>query len=133
MDWRNRSVCRSRKVHQRLRQRSVKIALAHTRLDQRGGTELDFYRTAIGLRELGHEVHLFCGEFSIDSPPGTHAHPIPIVRLGRTARLCSFARLAPKIMSSSGCDVMLSFGRMIVQGVIPVSYTHLTLPTICSV
>ena len=95
----------------------MKIALAHTRLDQRGGTELDFYRTAIGLRELGHEVHLFCGEFSIDSPAGTHAHPIPIVRLGRTARLWSFARHAPKIMRSYDCDVMLSFGRMIVQDV----------------
>ena len=38
----------------------MKIALAHKRLDNRGGTEADFYRTATGLRDLGHEVHLFC-------------------------------------------------------------------------
>ena len=36
----------------------MKIALAHKRLDFTGGTERDFYRTAEGLRNLGHEVHL---------------------------------------------------------------------------
>lgn len=41
----------------------MKIALAHKRLDLAGGTERDFYRTAEGLRNLGHEVHLFCSEF----------------------------------------------------------------------
>ena len=40
----------------------MKIALVHKRLDKSGGTELDFYRTAAGLRDLGHEVHLFCSE-----------------------------------------------------------------------
>ena len=65
----------------------MKIALVHRRLDRRGGTELDFYRTAIGLRDLGHEVHLFCSEFGIDPPPGTYGHSVPIVPLGRTARL----------------------------------------------
>ena len=37
----------------------MKIALAHKRLDKRCGTELDLYRTAIALRDLGHEFHLF--------------------------------------------------------------------------
>src|SRR5262249_24885740 len=50
----------------------MKIALAHRRLDRRGGTELDFYRTAIGLRDRGHEVHLFCSEIAIHPPSGTH-------------------------------------------------------------
>lgn len=96
----------------------MKIALAHTRLDQRGGTELDLYRTAIGLRELGHEIHLFCSEFAIDAPAGTHAHSIPIVPLGRTARLWSFASLGPKIMRPYDCDVVVSFGRMTFQDVL---------------
>jgi UDP-glucose:(heptosyl)LPS alpha-1,3-glucosyltransferase len=96
----------------------MKIALAHKRLDLRGGTELDLYRTAIGLRDLGHEVHLFCSEFTIDPPPGIHAHAVPIVPLGRTARLWSFAKLAPKIMRPYGCDVVVNFDRMISQDVL---------------
>jgi UDP-glucose:(heptosyl)LPS alpha-1,3-glucosyltransferase len=96
----------------------MKIALVHRRLDRRGGTELDFFRTAIGLRDLGHEVHLFCSEFAIDPPPGTYVHSVPIIALGRTARLWSFAKVAPRIIRPFLCDVVVSFGRMISQDVI---------------
>ncbi|HXV83529.1 MAG TPA: glycosyltransferase family 4 protein [Candidatus Binatia bacterium] len=74
---------------------------------------MDLYRTASGLRDLGHEVHLFCSEFAIDPPAGTHAHSIPVVPLGRTARLWSFARLAPTIIGRHGCNVVVSFGGMV--------------------
>jgi UDP-glucose:(heptosyl)LPS alpha-1,3-glucosyltransferase len=96
----------------------MKIALAHKRLDNQGGTEVDFYRTASGLRDLGHEVHLFCAEFAIEPPSGTYAHRIPIAPLGRTARLWSFAKVAPKIMHPYSCDLVVSFGRMICQDVL---------------
>ena len=96
----------------------MKIALAHKRLDRRGGTEADFYRTASGLRDLGHEVHLFCSEFAIDPPLGIHAHSIPVIPLGRTARLWSFAKVAPKIIRPYSCDLVVSFGRMICQDVL---------------
>jgi len=95
----------------------MKIALAHKRLDQNGGTEVDLYRTAVGLRDLGHEVHLFCGEFAIDPPRGTYAHSIPIVPFGRTAQLWSFATLAPRIIQRFPCEIVVSFGRMISQDV----------------
>ena len=96
----------------------MKIALAHKRLDNRGGTEADFYRTATGLRDLGHDVHLFCAEFALDPPPGTHAHFIPIAPFGRTARLWSFAKGAPRVMHPYSCDLVVSFGRMICQDVL---------------
>ncbi len=96
----------------------MRIALAHKRLDLAGGTERDFYRTAEGLRDLGHEVHLFCAEFSVPPPAGTHGHKIPFLPLGRTARLVSFAVLGPKIILSHGCDVVVSFGRMVEQDVL---------------
>lgn len=96
----------------------MRVALAHKRLDKRGGTELDLYRTAIGLRELGHEVHLFCSEFAMDPPAGIHAHSVPIVPFGRTARLWSFANIAPRIMRPHACDVVVSFGRMVSQDVL---------------
>src|SRR5438093_866765 len=44
----------------------MRIALCHKRLDERGGTERDFHLTAKGLRDLGHEIHLFCSELAIE-------------------------------------------------------------------
>jgi len=96
----------------------MKIALAHKRLDLGGGTERDFYLTAEGLRDLGHEVHLFCGEFRVPPPLATHAHRVPYFHFGRTAQLLSFAFLGPKAILPHGCDVLVSFGRMVSQDVL---------------
>lgn len=96
----------------------MKIALAHRRLDLGGGTERDFYRTAEGLRDLGHEVHLFCSEFKVSAPEGTRAHGVPLVPLGRTARLWSFALLAPRVIARHRCDVVAGFGRMVGQDIV---------------
>ena len=96
----------------------MKVALAHKRLDLHGGTERDLFKTAEGLRDLGHEVHLFCSEYSVPPPAGVTAHRIPVLRFGRTARLWSFAFAAPKIIERTGCDVVISFGRMIKQDIL---------------
>jgi len=90
----------------------VKIALVHKRLDLNGGTERDLFRTAEGLRDLGHEVHLFCGEFRVAAPLGVTAHRIAALRLGRTAQLLSLALRAPKMIAQAACDIVLSFDRM---------------------
>jgi len=96
----------------------MKIGLANKQLDLRGGTERDFYLTAEGLRDLGHEVHLFCAEFRVAPPAGTRAHKVPCIRLGRTAQLLSFANLGPMVIRPHNCDVVLSFGRMISQDIL---------------
>lgn len=96
----------------------MRIALAHKQLNRSGGTERDLYRTAEGLRDLGHEIHLFCGEYGVKPPPGTVAHRVPLAPLGRTARLWSFAVVAPKMIRRYHCDVVVSFGRMIYQDVL---------------
>jgi UDP-glucose:(heptosyl)LPS alpha-1,3-glucosyltransferase len=96
----------------------VKIALVHKRLDLGGGTERDLLRTAEGLRDHGHEVHLFCGEFGIAAPVGTIAHRVPILPLGRTARLWSFAFSAPQVLARHRCDVIVNFGRLFSQDVL---------------
>ena len=96
----------------------MKIALAHKRLDLAGGTERDFYRTAEALRDLGHEVHLFCCEFGVSPPEGTQAHKVPFLALGRTARLLSFAFLCPKVILPHMCDVVVGFGRMVQQDIL---------------
>ena len=96
----------------------MRIALAHKRLDLGGGTERDFYCTAEGLRDLGHEVHLFCAEFLIPPPEGVQVHRLPSWPLGRTARLLSFAFLGPKAIFPHKCDVVMSFGRMVSQDIL---------------
>jgi UDP-glucose:(heptosyl)LPS alpha-1,3-glucosyltransferase len=96
----------------------MKVALAHKRLDLRGGTERDLYRTAEGLRDIGHEVHLFCSEFGVAPPDGVIAHPLPGVPLGRTAEVISLAAVAPRALDRFDCDVTVSFGRMLRQDVI---------------
>lgn len=96
----------------------MKIGLAHKRLDLRGGTERDFVRTAEGLRDLGHEVHLFCAEYAFPAPTGTIPHRVPNLSFGRTAGLWSFAVLAPRAIQRHGCDVAIGFGRMLQQDVV---------------
>lgn len=96
----------------------MKIALAHKRLDLKGGTERDLYRTAEGLRDLGHDVHLFCSEYGVAAPAGVTAHSVGVVPFGRTLRMWSFAFQAPSVIRRIGCDVAVSFGRMFDQDVL---------------
>lgn len=96
----------------------MKIALVHKRLDLNGGTERDLYQTAVGLRDRDHQVHLFCSEYGVPAPQGTVAHTIPVVPMGRTMRLWSFALFAPRIISPHECDVVVGFGRLLSQDVL---------------
>ncbi len=93
----------------------MRIALAHKRLDLRGGTERVLYRTAEGLKDRGHEVHLFCREFRIPPPPGTFGHRVHCLAWPRTARLLTFAFLTPRVIAKHRCDVVMSFDRMTQQ------------------
>ena len=96
----------------------MKIALAHKRLDLKGGTERDLYKTAEGLRDLGHEVHLFCSEYGVAAPTGVTAHRVGVVPFGRTLRMWSYAFQVPSVIRQIGCDVVVSFGRMLDQDVL---------------
>jgi len=96
----------------------LRIGLIHKRFDLKGGTERDLYRTAEGLRDLGHEIHLFCSEYAVRVPVGVIAHRVPVAPFGRTARLWSFALRAPKIAASYRCDVVVGFGRILKQDVL---------------
>jgi UDP-glucose:(heptosyl)LPS alpha-1,3-glucosyltransferase len=96
----------------------MKIALVHKRLDLKGGTERDLFQTAEGLRDLGHEVHLFCSEYGVAPPAGIVVHQVSVIPLGRTLRLWSFAWFAPRAIEKSGCEVVVGFGRLLRQDVL---------------
>lgn len=93
----------------------MKIALAHKRLELRGGTERVLYRTAEGLRDRGHEIHLFCQQFRIPPPPGVWAHRVPGFSRPRSLRALTFAMIAPKVIAKHNCDVVMSFDRILMQ------------------
>jgi UDP-glucose:(heptosyl)LPS alpha-1,3-glucosyltransferase len=90
----------------------VKIALVHKRLDFSGGTERDLFRTAEGLRDCGHDVHLFCGQFRVSAPRGVTMHRIPVLRWGKTAQLLSLASRAPPMIAQAHCNLVLGFDRI---------------------
>jgi UDP-glucose:(heptosyl)LPS alpha-1,3-glucosyltransferase len=96
----------------------MKIALVHKRLDLNGGTERDLFQTAEGLRDRGHEVHLFCSEYGVEAPRGVVIHRVSVLPLGRTARLWSFAWFAPRMIERAGCEVVVSFGRLLRQDIL---------------
>jgi UDP-glucose:(heptosyl)LPS alpha-1,3-glucosyltransferase len=96
----------------------MKVALVHKRLDLKGGTEKDLFQTAAGLRDLGHEVHLFCSEYGVEPPAGIVVHHVSVIPLGRTARLWSFAWFAPRAIKKADCEVVVSFGRLLRQDVL---------------
>jgi UDP-glucose:(heptosyl)LPS alpha-1,3-glucosyltransferase len=98
-----------------LNSKPLKIGLIHKRLDLNGGTERDLFLTALGLRDLGHEIHLFCNECTVQAPAGISVHHVALPPLGRTARLWSFAIRAPKIADAYHCDIVIGFGRILKQ------------------
>src|SRR5438093_12671386 len=86
--------------------RPMRIALCHKRLDERGGTERDFHLTAKGLKNLEHEIHLFCSEFAIEPPSGTFPHKVPVLPFSSTAELWSFTLQAPKLVQTFNADIV---------------------------
>ena len=96
----------------------MRIGLIHKRLDLKGGTERDLCRTAEGLRDLGHEIHLFCSEFLVAAPPGVVQHCVRVLPLGRTSRLWTFALRAPPAARRYCCDVTVGFGRILRQDIV---------------
>lgn len=95
----------------------MKIALVHKRWELRGGTERVLYRTAEGLRDRGHEIHLFCQQFRMPIPHGISAHRVPGIARPRSARVLTFALVAPKIIAKQHCDVVMSFDRIFAQDI----------------
>ncbi|MGH7797741.1 MAG: glycosyltransferase family 4 protein [Candidatus Binatia bacterium] len=96
----------------------MKIALVHKRLDFHGGTERDLFRAAEGLRDLGHEVHLFCSEYGVAPPTNVVAHRVPVIPLGRTLRLWTFAWFGRYALNQAHFDVVVGFGRLLRQHVL---------------
>ena len=83
----------------------MKIGLAHRRLDLQGETERDLDRTAEGLMDRGHEIHLFCQEYRVEPPRGSYAHYVRVLPFGRTIRLWSYILRSPYVIARSNAQL----------------------------
>jgi UDP-glucose:(heptosyl)LPS alpha-1,3-glucosyltransferase len=93
----------------------MRIALVHKRYDRLGGAEWDCYELSHQLAGRGHDVRLVVGECRVPAAPGMQVHRVPVVRVGKLAKLASFALLAPRVWRSIGADVVIGFGRTVGQ------------------
>ncbi len=93
----------------------MKLALVHKRYDRLGGAEWDCHELSRQLAARGHEVHLVVGECRVPVPADITVHRVPVVRVGQTAKLVSFAALAPSVWRRVDADVVIGFGRTVGQ------------------
>jgi UDP-glucose:(heptosyl)LPS alpha-1,3-glucosyltransferase len=81
-----------------------------------GGTEADLRRLVTELAGRGHELHVVCARPNARLP-GANVHRVPTLRVGRAARVLSFAVLAPRVAARLAADVVVGFGRTVRQDV----------------
>ena len=96
----------------------MRIAFMHRQLTG-GGTEADLVRVATALAARGHEMHVVAAR-TAGAPAGVVTHRAPVLRAGRTARLLSFAVMAPRLARRIQADVLVGFGRTLHQDVVRV-------------
>jgi UDP-glucose:(heptosyl)LPS alpha-1,3-glucosyltransferase len=95
----------------------MNIAFLHRRYDRTGGTERDLYELVGRMLQFGHEVHLYCGEYRIPVQEGAIVHRVPYLKTGETAKLLSFASLAPQSALAGNHDLLVSFGKVFRQDI----------------
>jgi len=93
----------------------MRIAFMHRQLAG-GGTEADLVRVATALADRGHEMHVVCAKANA-SIEGVRVHRVPILRVGRAARVLAFGLLAPRVAARLSADVVMGFGRTVRQDV----------------
>jgi UDP-glucose:(heptosyl)LPS alpha-1,3-glucosyltransferase len=99
----------------------VRIALVHKRYDRLGGAEWDCHELSHQLAARGHDVHLVVGECRVPVPAHMRLHRVPVARVGKVAKLASFAIMAPRVWRSVAADVVIGFGRTIGQDLLRAS------------
>lgn len=93
----------------------MKIALIHKNFSHYGGTERYITNLSRALLIAGHEVHVFANKWEDIS--GVHFHKVPMVKLGKTAKMLSFAWFTRNVSSNKEFDVVQGFGKTVRQDI----------------
>lgn len=93
----------------------MKIAFIHKTFSSYGGTERYITNLSKALLKAGHEVHIFASKW--EKNDGIHFHKVPMLKLGKTAKMLSFAWFTRNIISNGNFDVVQGFGKTIRQDI----------------
>jgi UDP-glucose:(heptosyl)LPS alpha-1,3-glucosyltransferase len=89
----------------------MKVALVHKRFAPVGGTEGYVFDLARRLAEGGHEVHAICAQAVAPPHPRIRVRRVPVLPLGRTLRMLSYARGADRLVREESFDLVHGFGK----------------------
>ena len=93
----------------------MKIALIHKTFSSYGGTERYITNLSKALLKAGHEVHIFANKWVEDD--AIHFHKVPILKLGKAAKILSFAWLTRDVAEKMDFDIVQGFGKTIRQDI----------------
>jgi UDP-glucose:(heptosyl)LPS alpha-1,3-glucosyltransferase len=93
----------------------MKIALIHKTFSSYGGTERYITNLSKSLINAGHEVHVFANKWK-DSD-SIYFHRVPMFKLGKTAKMLSFAWLTRDIVANAEFDIVQGFGKTVRQDI----------------
>lgn len=93
----------------------MNIALIHKTFASYGGTERYITNLSKALLTAGHEVHVFANKW--EEAPGLHFHRIPMFKLGKTAKMLSFAWFTRDIVANTEFDIVQGFGKTVRQDI----------------
>lgn len=93
----------------------MNIALIHKTFSSYGGTERYITNLSKALLTAGHEVHVFANKW--EEAPGIHFHRIPMLKLGKTAKMLSFAWFTRDIVANTEFDIVQGFGKTVMQDI----------------
>ncbi|MGH7150252.1 MAG: glycosyltransferase family 4 protein [Planctomycetota bacterium] len=93
----------------------MKVALLHKRFAPVGGTEGYVWELAHRLARRGEEVHVLCAEAQGSPGAGIRVRRLPVLRLGPTARMVSYALAADRLLRREPFDLVQGFGKTLRQ------------------
>ncbi|MDO8446313.1 MAG: glycosyltransferase family 4 protein [Deltaproteobacteria bacterium] len=93
----------------------MKIALIHKTFSLYGGTERYITNLSKALIEGGHEVHIFANKWEYAA--GVHFHKVPMLKLGKTAKMLSFAWFTRNVVQDKRFDIVQGFGKTVRQDI----------------
>jgi len=93
----------------------MKIALIHKNFSHYGGTERYITNLSKALLNAGHEVHVFANKW--EEADGVNFHKVPMLKLGKTAKMLSFAWFTRNVVQDKRFDIVQGFGKTVRQDI----------------
>lgn len=93
----------------------MKTALIHKNFSHYGGTERYITNLSKALLNAGHEVHVFANKW--EEADGVNFHKVPMFKLGKTAKMLSFAWFTRNVVQDKRFDIVQGFGKTVRQDI----------------